>query len=568
MRSLLLFGIMMLLFVPGAWSQPTCPEGGSRQDVLSTQATKYLWSLDPRKVTPSRRLALQKVYTPCGFRLLWSQDGVVSTQARDIMSEMRLSPRKGLRPSDYGVNWWGCRAVATEIPCSDRYQELAQFDVDLTAAVTRFAGDLRYGRVPPVIPKAGYASVVDDNFLAEFVRRLAITDNVRALVSSLEPAYPGYLRTEAALSRMLTQRLDQTETYLPTTVLNLKQGQTSEIAGLLNQRLSELSYLPSPLMIPIRDEFDGQTTIALTRFQKDHGLDPTGAVNTETERQLNISIEKRIEQFALTLERWRWLPQQFNTGPIVVNIPEFRLRAYDNAGNVQLSMAVVVGNAANRLSPVLQAELHRIILHPYWNVPADITQLEMVPAIRRDPRFLVRHGFELVGRDQRIAHPSRTQIIHLLSSGTLRIRQMPGPKNALGDIKFEFPNSFDVYMHGTSQASLFAHTRRDLSHGCIRLEAPDRLAVWVLQQQKTSWDRERLKTELSVSATEVVTLDKEIPVVFVYGTGFAAEDGSLRFLNDVYGIDAQLETGLARISAQREHDDRIPWSPLAIAPSP
>jgi murein L,D-transpeptidase YcbB/YkuD len=395
-----------------------------------------------------------------------------------------------------------------------------------------------------------------------------MTDDVPSLITSLEPAYPGYRRTEDALGRMLTNRSEQSETLLPVAVLNLKAGQIGPDVRLLNQRLSELSYLPSPLIAPIQDSFDERTSDALRRFRQDHGLPAGDTMTSETRLELNVPIERRIEQLTYTLERWRWAPHHFARGPIVVNIPEFRVRAYDSNGNVQLSMAVIVGKAGHKKSPMLQADLERIILHPYWNVPARIASHEIEPLMKRDPSYLRRHGFEMVGRYGRIAHDSEGDTIRLLSNGTLRLRQVPGAQNALGNLKFEFPNAFDVYMHGTPNSSLFANTRRDFSHGCIRVEAPESLAVWVLQQQKDSWDRARLEKALASPATQAIQLDQSIPVLIVYGTGFASEDGSLKFLDDIYGYDASLKIELARISTQREHDDHIPWSPFAIAVKP
>ena len=530
------------------------------QNALSIEASQYLSSLRPDTLSSQRRAAVDSVYAPCAFQLLWSENGALTEQARQVMIEMGRSDRKGLHSEDYGMSWWGCRAAATEIPCTQRARELGQFDVDLTAAALRFASDLAYGRARPHNEKAGYISRPDPVFLATFVRSLSNAQEVSSLVSTLEPSHPGYRRAEKALSSMADAMKDMHETTLPDTIVHLTGGQTGPEAHAVNQRLAELSYLPPALDRPILDTMDATTLTAIHKFQQEHGLQDTGTINRETVAAMNVPLKTRAEQLALTLERWRWVPHQFSAPPLVVNIPEFRVRAYNAAGEVVLSMPVVVGRTGSRRTPMLQATLERVIFHPYWNVPANIAAREIAPHATDGSSYLSQHEYQVIDRSGKVLHSSGAELRRQLLSGTARIRQLPGAQNALGNIKFEFPNTFNVYLHGTPQQALFAHARRDFSHGCIRVEDPAGLAAWVLRTQEDGRASEQVATALADPRTRVVPVPRPIPVLVVYGTGIAAEDGSLRFFTDVYGFDASLRKELEDLSARRKSQDQLPWA--------
>jgi murein L,D-transpeptidase YcbB/YkuD len=281
-------------------------------------------------------------------------------------------------------------------------------------------------------------------------------------------------------------------------------------------------------------------------------------VDSKTWRQLSVPLSERVNQLALTLERWRWVPHTFKEPPVVVNIPEFRVRAYDEQLHVVLSMPVIVGGSAGRRSPVLQASMTQVIFYPFWNVPRKIQMHEIAPHVARNPAYLSTHDYELVNSQGTVAHLSGVAALHAILSGSIRVRQRPGDLNALGAIKFVFPNAFDVYMHGTPEQKLFQQDRRDFSHGCIRVEEPNALALWVLHHE-SGWTAERIADAVANPETLTVRLSRPIPVLIVYGTGFAAEDGSVRFYDDVYHYDAVLTAILANLSAARRSADQTPW---------
>jgi L,D-transpeptidase YcbB len=254
-------------------------------------------------------------------------------------------------------------------------------------------------------------------------------------------------------------------------------------------------------------------------FQRRHGLEPDGFIGKGTIAAINTPLSVRLQQIQFALERYRWIPDSFPQAPIVVNIPEFRLRTMINQpGARPLDMAVVVGKAYHHRTPVFTDYMRYVIFRPYWEVPASIAQAELFPKMRRDPNYAAEHNFIVDGD---------------------RIRQKPGPKNALGLVKFIFPNSYNVYMHGTPATELFSRSRRDFSHGCIRVENPPALAEWVLHDNP-EWTPDRISAAMNGSDTIQVDLPHPIPVLILYSTAVVKPDGQIYFFDDIYGYDDAL----------------------------
>ena len=249
----------------------------------------------------------------------------------------------------------------------------------------------------------------------------------------------------------------------------------------------------------------------------------------------------------LTLERWRWLPDVYRKTLIVANIPEFRLRAYDKDFKIGVAMNVVVGKAYDHETPVFSDMMEYVVFRPYWNVPSSITRAELVPHVVRDPGYLAKKGYEIVNSRQNVvtAGTVTKKLLGELRAGKLIVRQKPGPKNALGLVKFIFPNSYNVYMHDTPATKFFAKSRRDFSHGCIRLEKPADLAVWVLRDNP-GLTPDRIRAAMNGTETQQVNLAHPIPVFIVYATVIVLEDGLVYFYDDIYGHDDALDKVLAK----------------------
>lgn len=247
----------------------------------------------------------------------------------------------------------------------------------------------------------------------------------------------------------------------------------------------------------------------------------------------------------LTLERWRWLPDEYQHSPIVVNVPEFQLRANGDDFKVAVTMKVVVGKAYKHDTPIFMSKTRSVIFRPYWNVPLSIARAETIPSLKRNPAYLAKENMEIVDiRGNVVSSETATEeMFRELESGKLSFRQRPGPDNSLGLVKFMFPNEFDVYMHDTPATELFSRSGRDFSHGCIRLEDPTDLAAWVLRDNP-GWDRDRIRAAMNGTTTQEVTLAHPISVLIVYATVIVSEDGVVHFYDDIYKHDAALEQAL------------------------
>ncbi len=270
------------------------------------------------------------------------------------------------------------------------------------------------------------------------------------------------------------------------------------------------------------------------------GLYRERAITDTTARALVARIQ-------LTLERWRWLPHQFSTEPIIVNIPAFRLYALSANNDREadmLRMDVVVGSSYDHRTPVFSDVLEYIVFAPYWDVPQSIAMAELVPIARRDPHILTVNNYEILNTAGRVLAPTAAAV-RAVSTGTARIRQLPGGANALGRVKFVFPNEFDVYLHDTPVQAAFQRTRRDLSHGCIRVANPFALAQLLLRSVP-GWDSTAIAAAMQSKEPRRVDLPNPVPVHIIYATAIAREDGTVQFHDDIYGLDKELSQLLSR----------------------
>ncbi|MEZ5416626.1 MAG: L,D-transpeptidase family protein [Vicinamibacterales bacterium] len=297
--------------------------------------------------------------------------------------------------------------------------------------------------------------------------------------------------------------------------------------------------------------YDAATAAAVSRFQARHGLEPDGVLGRRTAAALQVSPGQRAAQIELALERLRWVPDLGTRRVIAVNIPMFQLATWE-AGRLREPparvMKVIVGEAVRTETPVFLETLSHVIFRPYWNVPASIVHNEVLPALRRNPRYLERQHMELVrgpGDDAPIV-PADAAGLAALAQDAVRLRQRPGPANALGLVKFVFPNRDSVYMHGTPTPALFARDRRDFSHGCIRVEDPAGLAAWVLDGV-SGWTPERIADAMQGADNTRVDVAAPIDVVLFYLTAAADPAGAVRFADDIYGHDRALAAALSAL---------------------
>jgi murein L,D-transpeptidase YcbB/YkuD len=535
--------------LPGREQQTTCPQQVTAQgeaELLSYLATAKLRDL----LWPNFenfRSETKEFYSSFCNTLPWIQGNKPTRQARELIRELQNAADKGLKPEDYDGPLWAERLAAFEPPNHPSESALTRFDVALTVSAMRYLSDLRIGRINPGAAHFEFNIYDKKMDLSEYLRYVLVNaQNVSAAVEGVEPQFPAYRRTLRALQnyRELTRRDDGE--VLPNPRNAIQPGQSYPGVPRLVRLLTLLGDLSTgDAKTPPRMIYDGSLVDAVKHFQQRHGLEPNGLIDSPTLRELNTPLSRRVLQLQLTLERWRWLPQNLGSALVVVNIPEFRLYVVEEH-RVAFSMNVVVGKAYHHPTPIFAGELKSVIFRPFWNVPSGIQRDEFVPELEKNPLYLVENSFEIVDpRGNVIESGSVTgELMQQLRSGQLELRQKPGPANSLGLIKFELPNPYDIYMHATPASELFAKSRRDFSHGCIRLEDPTALATWVLRN-KPEWTTDRIRAAMNGDATLRVNLDKPVAVLILYGTAVVKEDGQAYFFRDIYALDEELEKALA-----------------------
>jgi len=495
------------------------------------------------------RQNVQVMYEAIHYAPAWVREGQATPQALIIISALEDSQHKGLNPDDYDASQWPARLVALKSG-SGNADTVAQFDAALTISAMRYLSNLRIGRLNPKPLVFGIDLDQKHYDLPQFLAQIVLTSsNVPDILSKVEPQYLGYQRTETALQTYLTLAAQDHSEPVPEPQRTVKSGDAYSGAAKLGQRLRQLGDLPqSAVANPNTTTYDGSLVEGVKHFQGRHGLNSDGKLDKETLRQLNMPLSVRVIQLEDSLERWRWLPSDYPRLPVAVNIPGFRLRVFSDDHMIALRMNVVVGQAFQHQTPVFAKEMKYIIFRPYWNLPLDIVRAEIVPKLRKNPSYLARKGFEATDQNGRVISRRAVSAATLaqIQSGKLLVRQKPGPSNALGLVKFMFPNEFDVYLHSTPTPQLFNRSRRDFSHGCIRVEKPAELAAWLLQDQP-KWTLEKIKAAMqSGPDNQQVNLTRQVPVVIVYLTAIVEENGAVYFYDDIYGYDASLNDALAK----------------------
>lgn len=523
----------------GSSDAPSAALGAALQE-LDTNAL-------PGVVARSEAALVRSIYQRIDPTPLWSNRGQLSPQAHELLEILHGADTWGLLPTDYDVD----RLTATAAKMGSRppQTDLARFDVGLTQAAVRFISHLHYGRIDPRAAGFELTAPRNDLDIAAAVATLAAALSVGEDIARVEPHFYHYSLLKTALSHYRLLAANPTLTQLPAVgKRTLHEGDYYPGAPVLRKLLvaeADLSTVDGELTYadPV---LDAALVAALKKFQERHGLSPDGDLGPGTFAALTTPMAQRVRQIELTLERWRWLPT-FDTPPIVVNIPEFRLFAFDTTADRVasiLQMPVIVGQTyPSKRTPIFVGDLKYVVFRPYWDIPRSITVHEMLPKIRADSKYLLRNQLEIVRgeRDDAAVLQPTPDIVAALAAGALRLRQRPGDDNALGLIKFLFPNTHNVYMHSTPAHQLFEAPRRAFSHGCIRLSDPAALAAYALRNAATEWDRAQIDTAMHATKSLRVELRKPIRVMILYGTAMATEAGPVQFFDDIYGHDRKLE---------------------------
>lgn len=498
--------------------------------------------------------SLRPFYRDRGYRPAWVDDGG-STDHVDVFHKvLRNAGRDGLAPSDYHLD-----EIEDLLRLEQdhlRYeimidpQRMAQLDLLLSDAFLKQAEHLTSGRVDPNVVHNGQWQARPRKADVASILAFSLENNrVAQALLDMIPPYQGYVLLRDMLARYRKIADQGGWMTIPSGPLLRADDEDPRVPGLRRRLWIGGDLVEYPL--GAGSHFDERAVSALKRFQKRHGLNPDGVLGPKTLEELNVPIEKRIRQIEVNLERWRWLPKDLGERYILVNIADFRLFVVEK-GRTVMTMPVVVGTSY-RETPVFSDQMTYLEFAPFWGVPPTILREDKLPKIRRNLSYLDEHHFEVIS--WQTGQPIDPQSInwHDVSEKNFPglLRQKPGPWNPLGRVKFMFPNEFDVYLHDTPERHLFNAGRRSFSSGCIRIERPDDLAQYLLENQD-GWDCDRLLHAFALPAPLKVRLKKQIPVHILYWTAWVDGSGAVQFRQDLYGRDAQLEIALQ--DAEPEHD--------------
>jgi murein L,D-transpeptidase YcbB/YkuD len=490
----------------------------------------------PRGVEKRLWKDLQRFYTAREQRLAWLVADGVTDQTGAALDALRSAEAHGLDPSQYGVA--ELQEAATGIAATNESEDntaramaIATLDVRITAALLQLGRHVGTGRLTPQSIDARWNSRRD---APDYVAALqaAAGENVASFFDAVQPKHPEYQALRTALASLRGQAA---EGWPSVPRASLKLGQQNAAVVPLRQRLAAGGYL-RPGAVLDSPQFDADIESALKAFQSHHRLSVTGTLDRATLDALNVPARVRIAQVAMNLERWRWLPDDLGARHFLVNVPYFHLIAREH-GKPVLDMRVVVGKRGNE-TPLFSDKMETVVFSPYWNVPETIALEETAPAVASDPDFLARNNMEVINAAGQVVSADAIPWGDPEALEDFRFRQRPGPDNALGYVKFLFPNEHAVYLHDTPADALFKRIGRAFSHGCVRVEEPERLAQYVLRDQP-EWTAEAIRAAMRAGDERHVKLAAPIPVHIVYLTAWVDEQGGLHFEDDVYGYDAR-----------------------------
>jgi len=518
------------------------------------QAIKAALHVDEASVVPTpsapREPQVVNFYQRRSFAPAWVDgNGHPSQDVHDALALLRETAAEGLDPADYQTSLLDNLAAGLAATSTPSLSDLAVFDTSMSAAMLAYFQQLHTGRIDPRAVGFRVETRVDDHDFVALLHSAIADHRVTALAQELAPPLALYRSLRSMLARYQALAADPALEVPPAPTSTVRPGDAYD-GRALQHWLIALGDIPSDATEPADLRFEGALVDGVKHFQMRHGLEVDGTLGKTTQAALRVPLQWRVRQIELALERLRWLPDLSPDRFLAVNIPMFRLWVWNSIpadGAPTFGMGVIVGRALNTRTPVFIEEMRSIVFRPYWNVPSSILRGEILPRLRRDPDYLSREGMEIVRGDGDDAKTVAltAESLDQLQQGRLRVRQLPGPKNALGLVKFVFPNDANVYMHGTPTPQLFGRPRRDFSHGCVRLEDPVGLAEWALDGQD-DWTRDRILKAMNGTRPQSIRLAKPIQVILFYITAVVMpEDGTIRFSDDIYGHDGRLDRALA-----------------------
>jgi len=565
-KAPLYFIYAVLLFVAGCGKNEEKTNEAmaniTRHALDSLKSTKFFADRDIRTYLKEE---FEKFYQNRQYQTAWVSDKGLRSDGKSFLETLEQASNEGLESEDYGVN--DIRALEKKIfedkvfKGDARLAQMVELDFRMTSNYLMYASHLLSGRINPQKLNAEWKFTPRKKDLVAHLEEALRGNDVGASLNSLLPENREYtqLREKLAQYRKVAEAGDWPQ--VPTQ-LKLKKGASGQDVALLKRRLMlsgdlESASLKSPLQAgmatdnpsPATDIFDEQVEAALKSFQERHGQNPTGQLDAGTVAALNISAAHRVKQIALNMERIRWQPDTLTDERyIVVNVPEFKLRLMENAGQA-MDMRVIVGKEFNS-TPIFSDTIEYLVFSPNWTVPNSIIENEIMPKLVNDAGHLDKLGLEVYSSwNDKDTIPMNAREVNWASIDPARfpyrIVQKPGPKNPLGLVKFDMPNKMSIYLHDTPSDHLFAKEQRGMSHGCVRVEKPLDLAKYLLQDNAPITDEE-LNEWMHQPKPKRVKLAKKVPVRLTYLTAWVDEQGRANFREDIYEHDKVQMSAIVR----------------------
>lgn len=486
---------------------------------------------------------LEQLYQGRQYQPLWIGEGKPTPQAVDVTEALDRAESQGLHREDYDGET--VRQALMKVRTTTSQSDIALVDTALSISAARYASNVYAGRINP--RNVDYGLNLESKKLdpSDFLKRLAVSRHPQRDLDALAPKLRLYGNLQDALVRYrnLAKEGKSVQLQFPA---KFEPGKSHPDVPKLRDLLASFGELTLDDAAGGSNVYDTTTVEAVKRFQRRHGLTSDGIIGKGTLARLQVPDSQRLRQIELGMERLRWLPDQVPGSYLMVNIPSFELFGFSDgfgSGSPDIMMKVIVGEAVDgRRTPVFHSDMTYVVFRPHWNLPYKIAVKEMLPGALRNPGYLARHNIEIVSGfgTNSPAYAASPENLQLVASGQLKLRQKPGPKNALGLVKFAFPNTNNVYLHSTPNQGLFGRDRRDFSHGCIRVADPVGLAEWVLKSEG-EWTRQRVQQAMNGREPKLVTLKRPIPVYIFYSTVLADDQGKVMFFEDIYGHDRILQ---------------------------
>lgn len=483
-----------------------------------------------------RRDVAKAAYAARDFAPLWI-DGEPTDRLRALIDAVCTSDREGLHPAEYELAEIRDTLRAIEERGRPDPATIAALELRFTGLFLQYATDLAAGRHDPRRVEEQWYIRTPKRVIDSMLTAALAASTFEEMRAAVVPPQEEYADLAEALRTY--RRIDSAGGWPRVPAGDaVTVGERDPRAAVLRRRLVATGDLETAGATD--SVYDAELAAAVARFQARHGIDVDSVVGENTLAAMNVPVADRIRQIELNLERLRWVPRRFGERYVLVNIPDYYLHAYDSGRRV-LDMRVVVGEEYGGATPVFSDSMSYVVFRPYWNIPQSILAEEILPKAKADPSFLARNNYEIV---RSVEDPEPVSLSDIEWSGPedgdfpYLARQKPGGQNALGLVKFMFPNRFAIYLHDTPADHLFQETERAYSHGCIRVEHPVQLAEFVFRGS-SQWTEPRIRQAMSAGAEDsrTVGLDSKVPVYIMYLTAFT-QDGQVHFREDLYGMDA------------------------------